>query len=206
MDLFRDAADWSSADEQYTAALFALHDALRLGCGSEAALGLIELAPRIEGSWARCFAAHAVAVSDDNGTALDEVATAFEDIGALLFAAEAAAEASAAFGRSGCRSQAERAAARSGVLAAACEGARTPLLEELEQPLPLTRREREVANLAADGLSSQAIADRLFLSVRTVEGHLHKAYGKLGVSERRGLARVLKAAASTSTAGSTPEL
>ena len=67
------------------------------------------------------------------------------------------------------------------------------MLAELDQPLPLTRREREVANLAADGLSSQAIADRLFLSVRTVEGHLHRAYGKLGVNERRGLARVLKA-------------
>ena len=133
--------------------------------------------------------AHAVAVSEDDGTALEDVATAFEDIGALLFAAEAAAEASSAFSRSRRKSQAERAAARSGLLLAACEGARTPLLEELERPLPLTRREREVVNLAADGLSSQAIADRLFLSARTVEGHLHKAYGKLGVTEHGGLAR-----------------
>jgi DNA-binding CsgD family transcriptional regulator len=67
------------------------------------------------------------------------------------------------------------------------------VLDEFERPLPLTRREREVANLASEGLSSQAIADRLFVSVRTVEGHLHNAYGKLGVNERRGLSRLLKA-------------
>ena len=139
VDVFRDAADWSCANEQYTAALFALHDALRLGCVRESALVLRELAPRLKGNWARCFGAHAVAVLDDDGTALEAVANAFEDIGALLFAAEAAAQASAAHRRAGRNSQAERAVARSGLLSAACEGARTPVLEELDQPLPLTR-------------------------------------------------------------------
>jgi DNA-binding NarL/FixJ family response regulator len=49
-----------------------------------------------------------------------------------------------------------------------------------------------VASLAAQGLSSPAIAERLYLSARTVEGHLQRAYAKLGVSDRRTLARVLE--------------
>jgi DNA-binding CsgD family transcriptional regulator len=77
-------------------------------------------------------------------------------------------------------------------LAAACEGARTPALEELDQPLPLTRREREVANRAAGGLTSPAIAERLRISVRTVEGHLQRAYDKLGVRDRGDLRRLLQ--------------
>jgi DNA-binding NarL/FixJ family response regulator len=88
--------------------------------------------------------------------------------------------------------RAERCAARAGVLAQACENARTPVLDQLARPLPLTRREREVASLAAQGLSSPAIAERLYLSVRTVEGHLQRAYTKLGVSDRRTLPRLLE--------------
>jgi DNA-binding NarL/FixJ family response regulator len=52
----------------------------------------------------------------------------------------------------------------------------------------LTRREREVAALAARGLSNRDIADRLFVSVRTIENQLHRAYGKLGVAKRQELA------------------
>ena len=48
----------------------------------------------------------------------------------------------------------------------------------------LTEREREVLSLLAEGLSNKAIAARLYLSVRTVEGHLTNAYGKLGVHSR----------------------
>ena len=65
------------------------------------------------------------------------------------------------------------------------------MLEELRRPLPLTRREREVASLAAEGLATQAIAERLFVSARTIEGHLQNAYAKLGVNDRRSLARLL---------------
>ncbi len=44
------------------------------------------------------------------------------------------------------------------------------------------RRETEVAELAAAGASSNDIAGRLFLSLRTVENHLQHAYTKLGVT------------------------
>ena len=54
----------------------------------------------------------------------------------------------------------------------------------------LTPREREVAQLAALGLSDRAIADRLRLSVRTVGSHLNRAYTKLGVQGRAGLTKV----------------
>jgi DNA-binding CsgD family transcriptional regulator len=52
----------------------------------------------------------------------------------------------------------------------------------------LTFREREVALLAAAGLSSRQIADRLVISSRTVDNHLQRVYRKLGVSSREALA------------------
>jgi DNA-binding NarL/FixJ family response regulator len=76
-------------------------------------------------------------------------------------------------------------------LAESCEGARTPLLDQIDVPDPLTRREREVATLAASGLANQDIAERLVVSVRTVESHLRAAYAKLGVTGRDGLRPVL---------------
>ncbi|WP_419996765.1 helix-turn-helix transcriptional regulator [Streptomyces boninensis] len=52
----------------------------------------------------------------------------------------------------------------------------------------LTPQELQVTRLAAGGVSSREIAARLFLSPRTVEYHLYKAYPKLGISNRRELA------------------
>ena len=57
--------------------------------------------------------------------------------------------------------------------------------------VPLSRREREVALLAGQGLSSKDIAAQLFLSVRTVDNHLQRAYAKLGVTNRSELGAVL---------------
>jgi DNA-binding NarL/FixJ family response regulator len=60
------------------------------------------------------------------------------------------------------------------------------------RPLPLTEREREIVTLAARGLSNREIADRLAVSVRTVEGHLYRAGNKLGVSDRKELRPILE--------------
>jgi DNA-binding NarL/FixJ family response regulator len=57
--------------------------------------------------------------------------------------------------------------------------------------VPLSRREAEIAQLAAKGLASKEIADRLFLSVRTVSNHLQNVYTKLGVASRAELADAL---------------
>jgi len=51
----------------------------------------------------------------------------------------------------------------------------------------LTAQERQIAGLARDGLSNPQIGARLFLSPRTVEWHLGKVFGKLGIRSRHEL-------------------
>ncbi|WP_262401428.1 helix-turn-helix transcriptional regulator [Actinomadura sp. CNU-125] len=58
----------------------------------------------------------------------------------------------------------------------------------------LTPQERQVVRLAAEGTSSREIAAQLFLSPRTVEYHLYKAYPKLGISSRKELSNLLEPA------------
>ncbi|MGH3884700.1 MAG: helix-turn-helix domain-containing protein, partial [Pseudonocardiaceae bacterium] len=108
-----------------------------------------------------------------------------------LLATDAAAHAAAAHQRAGDRRRAAASTARAAGLARGCEMIRTPALEQLA-PRPLTTREDEVASLVVQGMKNQAIAERLVLSVRTVEAHLANAYAKLGISSRAELARALR--------------
>jgi DNA-binding CsgD family transcriptional regulator len=55
----------------------------------------------------------------------------------------------------------------------------------------LTRRELDVAELAARGLSNREIAGSLHISVRTVNAHLNHAYTKIGISDRNRLVDLL---------------
>jgi DNA-binding NarL/FixJ family response regulator len=119
------------------------------------------------------------------------IAETFERIGAVLYAAEAAAAAAEIFRQEGRIGSAFGAGARARVLTEQCEGARTPALLALDASLPLTRREHEIAGLAARGLSNRQIAEHLVVSVRTVDNHLHRVYGKLGITRRAELAAIL---------------
>ncbi len=63
--------------------------------------------------------------------------------------------------------------------------ATTALTETMKSAIEtLTEREREILDLLAQGLSNKMIAAQLYLSVRTVEGHLANIYLQLGVHSR----------------------
>ncbi len=134
---------------------------------------------------------HVHGVASRDGELLDTVTARFTDRGLWLYAAEAAARASHIHAEAGERAAASRASRRSAELADRLEGARTPALAQTAPARRLSRREAEVARLAAEGLSNAAIADRLTLSVRTVESHLYNAFAKLGVDQREDLADAL---------------
>ncbi|MFE5401296.1 LuxR C-terminal-related transcriptional regulator [Streptomyces sp. NPDC056580] len=176
-------------------ALAALHLAARAG-GASGAAGLWATAgPGAPGA-GQVLLDHVSALAGFDGDALDEAARRFDGLGLLPLAAEAAAQAAHVHQASGNRRGARAAQAAAARLADRC-GAEPPAwavpadCRETGGRNGLTAREREVVTLAARRFSNQEIADRLVLSVRTVENHLYRAYGKLGVTARTQLAPAL---------------
>jgi DNA-binding CsgD family transcriptional regulator len=76
------------------------------------------------------------------------------------------------------------------VLGRECDVIGVPAID-LDMLPGLTAREEEVAVLAGRGLSNLDIAERLVLSVRTVEAHLSHVYAKFGITRRADLAAAL---------------
>jgi DNA-binding NarL/FixJ family response regulator len=153
---------------------------------------LTQLADRLESRLAPVYAAHASALSSYDGDGLDAAASRFAEIGATLLAAEAAADAARGHRSSGHPAKAFASSSRSLLLLEAATPPRTPSLQALGLEADLTPRELEIATLAARGMASRTIAERLVVSIRTVENHLHSAYVKLGVTSRAELGRILR--------------
>jgi DNA-binding CsgD family transcriptional regulator len=166
-----------------------LHDVARLGQPARVIGRLEGLAGQLEGRLPTAYARHAMALAAGDGAGLDAASAAFEALGANVLAAEAAAEAANAHRQAGRTASALASSTRSRRL---LDGRRlrTPALNLPSVPVPLTAREREVANLASQGLSNREIAERLVLSVRTVDNHLYNLYAKLGVRNRSELAAI----------------
>ena len=116
--------------------------------------------------------------------ALEAAAAAFEALGALVYAAEAAACAAAVHRRAGSVKEATRLDGLAGTLLLRAGGASTPLLAGRSGAGPLSARESEIARLAAGGLANRQIAERLVVSERTVENHLYRIFIKLGIGSR----------------------
>ncbi|MGH2720604.1 MAG: AAA family ATPase, partial [Actinomycetota bacterium] len=136
-------ARWSGG---YALESAALHDLARLGRAEETASRLRELTGVVEGDFAPARAHHAAALATQDAAGLDAASVAFEGCGAVLLAAEAAADAATAWRRRGEPRRATASERRSRALGTGCEGARTP---SLATPTPagaaLTTRELEIA-------------------------------------------------------------
>jgi len=187
----RTAADRAAERSLLVAEAKLRHDLVRLGEARTEVERLAELSDLVDGDLAGAFAQHAHAVTQRSAAGLESAAGRFESVGAKLLAAEALQGASAAYQREGLKRQAASATRRAADLRQACGDPRTPGLAGGGSPDTLTRREREVAVLAASGLSSREIAERLFVSVRTVDNQLQRAYTKLGVKGRDALREAL---------------
>jgi DNA-binding CsgD family transcriptional regulator len=187
-------ADQATAAGLHAIALFALHDLARLGGAQMAADRLESVPSECDGPYATAVRAHVAALVANDAASLATSADRFEAMGAMLLAAEAAAQEAMVHAAAGRKGSAATARGRAAILMARCEGARTPaLLALLGDPgmATLTDRELEVVRLAASGLTNRDIAGRLFVSVRTVNTHLNRSYAKLGVNSREHLAALL---------------
>ena len=186
----RQGADVARDTGHVVSEAWLLHDLTRMGDLTPAAR-LGELAAASDSEFLVARAVHAVALVARSAQRLAAASDEFERLGAVLLAAEAAAAAASAAAATGDGRYASLLRSRTAMLAARTEGAATPALVRSDGPAPLTGREREIGSLAAAGLSSREVADRLFLSPRTVDNHLQRIFTKLGISRRSELASAL---------------
>lgn len=188
--LLGDAVSAARGAELATVEARIQHDLVRLGESRQAAARLKELAALTDSASCAARASHAAATVEGDADQLEAAAQGLEQVGMWLLAAEAYAAAAVAYARSG-RRRASACRRRVTDLLTRCEGARPPSLMLEDQPTPLTPREREVVTMAASGLSSKTIAERLVISVRTVNNLIQHAYVKLGVHNRNEAASAL---------------
>jgi DNA-binding NarL/FixJ family response regulator len=153
---------------------------------------LASLADDVQGPRAPTAAAHAVALAAGNGDGLVEASRRYEEFGDRLAAADAAAQAVVAYQNAGLRGAAMTASSIAQRLASECQGAQTPALRAATTEQPFTARQREIISLAAQGLSNKQIADRLTMSIRSVEGHLFRASQRVAATSREQLISILQ--------------
>ncbi|MEU6285768.1 LuxR C-terminal-related transcriptional regulator [Streptomyces sp. NPDC047028] len=127
-------------------------------------------------------------LANEDNESVNSAATTFMEMGAMLYAAEAFAELSRMYRRISLGRDAAHAAAQAERLLKLCGAVASPSLNFFsDRDSVLTQRERELAYMAARGLSDKEISQMLHLSSRTVSNTLYRVYRKLLVSGRREL-------------------
>jgi DNA-binding CsgD family transcriptional regulator len=187
-DLLWEAVALAESWGQRSTEAEALHDLVRTGAGAPAADRIERLRDFVDGSFMEARLSFCRATSREDMDLATQAADQFDAIGANLFAAESAALEGRLASSRGLRRRASTAEARSARSLTRCEGPNMVWLPRSTNRSQLSDREREVALLAAQNLTSREIAERLFVSVRTVDNHLQQVYVKLGVKRRTELA------------------
>ena len=184
------AAERAADNRQFAAEVVCLQTATQFGDRTSAPR-LRELESIVDGPRVGLAARFAVALCDGDAAELSSVSTEFELMGDLVAAVDAAAYAALAYRSQDLRGSALICSARGDALAERCGGASTPALRRATEPLPLTDREAEIVMMIGEGLSNRAIAERLTVSVRTVESHIYRAMSKTGTTSRDELAALI---------------
>lgn len=190
--LFWEASERGVEGGDLVGAVTALHSLARLGRAADVVDRMSALHPRIQGPLAPIRFLHTASLAAKDPTGLYDASLEFERCGAMLLAAEAAADEGVAWLRRGDSRKSSAATSRAGVLVKECEGASTPALRSVETRARLTRAEYETAQLVASGGSNKAVARRQRLSVRTVENRLQRIYEKIGIAGRADLSAALE--------------
>lgn len=187
------AAELARVTGQPTIEATCLFDAARLGAAGLVRERLAAVARTVGTPLATSQASVVSAWVVGDGDALARAAERFARSGHVLLAAEVMAIATRAYRRAGHLGHSHGASQRATALAGMCQGARTPLLRYDGEVRTLSRREHEVAMMAAT-MPSKQIAHQLGLSVHTVNNTLGRAFAKLGVTSRRELAALFAGA------------
>ncbi len=170
-----------------------LHDAVRLG-----AAGAVTDA--LDAAISRTSGAHLLGAMRDHARALQAgrlddlagVARRFARSGSPTLASEASAQAAVRHADAGDDEAARRLALLAVLWHQRCDGTPPPSVDTVADLL--TPRQIEIAVHVSSGATSQAVADTLFLSVRTVDNHLRTIYGKLGLRGRDELGTLIRSA------------
>lgn len=193
--LIAQVAEASRAEHLWNFECGVVHDLVRFG-DPEAAVGRLgELEQFVEGPYIRALAAHARAAVTGDTARYAGAVERFAALPCYVLGAEASMELADLHRRAGAHREASAAVRQAVQLVDAAGGARTPGLQRGDALEPLSDREREVALLAAGGMASREIAERLYLSKRTIDSHLSSVYRKLGVTGRDQLHAALDPAA-----------
>ncbi len=183
------AAEEARDKGRFAAEVLCLQTATQFG-DRTGAPRLHELESIVEGPRAGVAARFAAALHDGDAAKLASLSEEFERMGDLVAAVDAAAHAAVVYRRKDKRGSALGCSTRADALAAQC-GAITPALRQASESLPLTDREAEIVMLIGEGLSNRGIAERLTLSVRTVESYVYRAMLKTETTSRDELAALL---------------
>jgi DNA-binding CsgD family transcriptional regulator len=190
ISLARAAAERACTKGQFAAEVLCLQTAAQFGDRTCTAR-LRELESIVEGPRVAVAARFAHALHRSDAGKLATLSGEFEKMGDLVAATDCAAHAALIYRGQGLRGSALACSTRAITLAEKGGGISTPALLAATETLPLTNREREIVMLIASGLSNQAIAARLTLSVRTVESHIYRAMLKTETTSREELAGLL---------------
>ncbi len=133
---------------------------------------------------------YAAALAKSDSKVLDQVSQAYQSVGLVLIAGEAAAWSERRYRSEALTSSANRVGQRATAILQNAEVKR-PMHWPRSDIQDLTARELEVARLIATGMKPQGVAQDLKLSRRTVENHLLRCYRKLGINSHVELGTIL---------------